>query len=205
MGLTGLFVLAAAMWVVGGVWALLWMAKRPPGGSAGAALARGLPLDPAEAGLSYERWIYRTGDGFDLPVWDIVGRGSGDPVILIHNWGESPLSMLGRASELAAQSARIIVPCLRGHDGEPGSCSLGPREADDLARLLETLDITVRIEGEGFGGWIAATAYGGPLVAEVTATDSWTDPANGLRRILAAYGFPAFPIAVVANWCVSSR
>lgn len=203
MGLMGLLVLAIAAWMVGGVWALLRMAKHPPGGSAGVAIARGLPLDPAEAGLNFERWTYRTPDGLDLSVWDIAGCGRNDPVILIHDWSQSPLSMLERANELAAETTRIIVPCLRGHDGEAGACSLGPREADDLARLVETLAVPVYIEGSGFGGLIASAACELPLVAGVTTIDSWTDQANGLRRILATYGFPAFPIAIVANWCFS--
>jgi pimeloyl-ACP methyl ester carboxylesterase len=201
MGLIGLFAVAAAIWIAGGVWVLLRKAKHPPAGVAGAAVAAGEPLDPTEAGLSWERWVLRTSDGLDLPVWDISGEGEDDVVVLVHDWGAAPLSMLQRAGALMPTVKRILIPCLRGHDGASGACSLGPREADDLGRLLETIDEDrVRLEGVGLGGWIVEHVRDAPTAAHVTSANPWIDQPDGLRRILRASGFPAFPIATVAGW-----
>jgi len=200
MGLIGLFGVAAAMWIVGGVWVLLRRAGHPPAGAAGAALAAGQPLDPTDADLPWQRWLVRTSDGLDLPVWDIAGDGAAATAVLVHDWGEAPLTMIGRALELSATTRRILIPCLRGHDGAAGACSLGPREADDLARLLETIDCDdVRLEGSGLGGFIVESAREASPVSHVRSVEPWDSQSDGLRRILAASGFPAFPIATVAG------
>ncbi|HCA39529.1 MAG: hypothetical protein QF781_03295 [Phycisphaerales bacterium] len=201
MGLLILFAVAAALWIIGGVWVLLHKAKHPPAGAAGLALAAGEPIDPIEAGLSWERWLLRTRDGLDLPVWDIAGEGNGGVVVLVHDWGEAPLSMLPRASELVPEVSRILIPCLRGHDGVAGACGLGSREVEDLRRLLDEIaEEDVRLEGAGLGGWIVEHTRDAPSVNHVMSTDPWADSSDGLRRILASSGFPAFPIATVASW-----
>ncbi len=201
MGLLILFAVAAALWIIGGVWVLLRRAGHPPAGAAGAALAAGAPIDPTEANLSWERWVFRTDDGLDLPVWDVSGEGDGGVVVLVHDWGEAPLSMLARAGELAPDVKRILIPCLRGHDGAAGACSMGPREVEDLQRLLDAIaEGDVRLEGAGLGGWIVDHARAAPSVTHVNSTDSWANPSDGLGRILAASGFPAFPIATIPAW-----
>ncbi|MCP4837942.1 MAG: hypothetical protein GY894_01080 [Planctomycetes bacterium] len=201
MGLLGLFLIAVVLWLVIGCAALMRYAKRPPGGAAGRALAAGNPLDPDEAGMNCERWLLRTRDGLDLPVWDISGDGDGAVTVLVHNWGDAPLSMLERARELLPSTQRILIPCLRGHDGAPGACSLGPLEVNDFGRLLETIGChDVRLEGAGLGGWIIEQVADLPSVAIVTSTDPWIHPSEGYRHILSDKGIPAFPLATVAGW-----
>ncbi len=201
MGLLGLFLIAAAAWLIIGCGVLIRQAKRPPGGAAGRALAAGDPLDPSEAGFRWDRWFLRTEDGLDLPVWDIAGDGDIGVVVLVHDWGEAPLSMLSRACVLVPESRRILIPCLRGHDGAAGACSLGPRELGDVLRLLETInEPDLRLEGMGLGGWIVESAADSPGVSHVSSRDPWTRPSEGYRRILRRVGVPAFPLATIASF-----
>ncbi len=199
MALLGVFGIAAGLWLAGGVWMLLRRAARPPAGAAAHALARGLPIDMESAELQGSVWMLRTADGLDLPVWDIQGGGEGPVTILMHDWGEAPLTMLPRASALIESTERIVIPTMRGHDGGPGRNSLGSREAADLGCLLDVLGVEgCAIEGRGLGAAAARSVQGDPRVAESRLEDPWLDGRDGLRRILRGWGFPAWPIAHVA-------
>jgi pimeloyl-ACP methyl ester carboxylesterase len=200
MGLLGLFLIAVTAWLVIGCVALTRHAKRPPGGAAGRALAAGAPIDPSEVGLNWEQWSLRTRDGLDLPVWDITGEGESGVVLLIHDWSEAPLTMLDRAGELVPHVQRIVVPCLRGHDGAAGACSLGPAEQRDVSDLLEVLgEEDVTLEGAGFAGLIAEALRGNAHVCKVCVSEPWSGAGDALRRIARKRGVPAFPIATLVS------
>ena len=206
MGLLGLFVLALMIWLVAGVWSLLRLARRPPSGAAATALASGAPIDLESAGLEGEIWMLQASDGVDLPVYDIQGAGE-DPIVLVfHDWGEAPLTMFDRASELAKTAQRVVLPTLRAHDAAGGRCTLGSREITDGETLLDTLDQNgVVLEGRGLGGRIARALRDHQRVVTARVEDPWIDRRDGLRRILARQGMPAVPIASLAGWVWPER
>jgi len=200
MGVIVLLAVAAVVWVGVGVVALRRLAQRPPGGAAAAAVASGAPIDAESAGLTGEVWLLRTRDGLDLEVLDIAGGGDGLVAVLIHDWGEAPLTMLPRAVALASERRRILIPSLRGHEGGGGRCSLGLHEVGDVERLLETLDGSpVAIEGAGLGGLVAQSLRETDGVAQVDVVDPWRDRRDGLRRILKSRGMPMWPVGSVAS------
>ena len=189
-----LLLLAILLWCVLGVALLHLIAGRPPGGQVGQALAQGCPLDPGEAGLVFETWTLELEACVSVPVWDIEGTGRGPATVLIHDWGEAPLALLNRANQLTATCSRIIVPCLRGHCPGSGRCRLGRAERNDLKLLIDHLDEPVAVEGRGMGRYIVEGVNAREKIASVMSEDPWRDPRDGLIRIMAARGFPAWPI-----------
>ena len=104
-------------------------------------------------------------DGIELAL---VDRGSGPPVVLLHGF---PLdhTMWDSQIDALAPSYRVIAPDLRGF-GESrldvtalplGATMTMERLADDLAKLLDVLDIgePVALGGLSMGGYIAMEFY----------------------------------------------
>ena len=203
MPLVLLLLLAVVLWCMVGVIWLLWTAGHPPGGQVGEALARGRPLDPGEAGLTYTSWTLSLDADVALPVWDITGCGDGPVTVLVHDWGEAPLVLLDRAIALSAVSRRIIVPSLRGHVPKSGRCRLGQVERNDLERVLEHIAEPVVLEGRGMGGYVIQSLSGHALVSSVQSEDPWHGSRDGLARIMADQGFPGWPIVPLASLFVS--
>ena len=167
----------------------------------GAALAHGKPHDLDSAGLEGDIWRYRGEGGVDLAVHDVTGHGAGVPLIMLHDWGDSPISLLDRASEAVQHHRRVILPTMRGHEDSGGACSLGPSEVHDLGCLLDVLQLqSVMISGHGLGGHIADAWKDDLRVESIHSEDAWENRSDGLRRILSQQGIPAFPIAITASW-----
>jgi len=84
--------------------------------------------------------------------------GTGPPLLLVHGFPLDHTMWTGQAAELA-QAWRVIAPDLRGFGRSqvvPGTATMS-QLADDLARLLDTLQITgpVTYCGLSMGGYIA--------------------------------------------------
>lgn len=93
------------------------------------------------------------GDTFAL-----LDEGRGPPVLLVHGF---PLDHTMWSAQIAALTPRhrVLAPDLRGFGGSvvtEGTVTM-PQFADDLAALLDALDITERVTYVGFsmGGYIA--------------------------------------------------
>ncbi len=128
---------------------------RPARRSAGWAIARGLPCDPADAGYEYEQWWVDRPKGIRLPVWEITTAGAAEgrhatgahgssqapTIVLVHGWGQGRIDMLGRMLPAWIDRAeRFILYDQRGHgESEAPGSNLGDREVDDLLALLEHL------------------------------------------------------------------
>ncbi|HYW81582.1 MAG TPA: alpha/beta fold hydrolase [Thermoguttaceae bacterium] len=104
-------------------------------------------------------------DGIEL---SLVDRGSGPPVVLVHGF---PLdhTMWDAQIDALATSYRVIAPDLRGFGRSrldagvlrPGATITIERFADDLAEMLDALDIDepVTLCGLSMGGYIAMEFY----------------------------------------------
>ncbi|MFM8250741.1 MAG: alpha/beta fold hydrolase [Planctomycetota bacterium] len=88
----------------------------------------------------------------------VVDEGAGEPIVFLHGF---PLdhSMWRHQAEFLASRYRVIVPDLRGFGQSDGVREVLTMEAcaDDVAQLLERLDITqpVTLVGLSMGGYVA--------------------------------------------------
>lgn len=144
MGLLVLLALAVGLLVVGQAVAIVWTLAYPPRRTLGAALAYGEPTSPEEAGLRGEAITLPDATGGEAPAFEVVGERAGDPeapvVVLVHGFGESRFTALGRAWRYVPHAAAVYAYDLRGHGDHPASrFDGGLREADDLAAVVEFL------------------------------------------------------------------
>jgi 3-oxoadipate enol-lactonase len=88
--------------------------------------------------------------------------GAGEPVLLVHGFPFSSDMWVPVAERLAAAGRRALVPDLRGFGASSGTPASGMATyADDLARLLDGLDVRGPIPWVGFsmGGYVALEAW----------------------------------------------
>ncbi|MBA4028500.1 MAG: hypothetical protein C0475_05105 [Planctomyces sp.] len=173
-------------------WRLL---ARPPRRTAAFAIARGLPSDPGElapAPAHWGQWTVRW-RGVDIPVWELPGARPQRPtVVLTHGWGDSRVTMLGRADALRQSFARVVLWDLPGHGEAPGSCALGLREAGALGALLDRLDGPAVLYGFSLGAGLSIRAAaerpesaggGGARVTGVIAEAPYALPGTPARAV----------------------
>ncbi|MCH2138297.1 MAG: hypothetical protein MK074_04525 [Phycisphaerales bacterium] len=181
--------------VIGTVW-VVHLATHPPSGSLGRALAHGLPTDPGEAGLQWHAWTCA-----DMEVWTIEGDdATGPTVVLLHDWAQQPIDLLGDAEHLVTAARAVVIPTLRGHGPGSGRCTLGREEVHDVSAVLDTIEGPVALYGTGLGGLIALSCADR---GEANVTSAWRDTADGLRHVLDQYGMPAFPLLWTGRICLS--
>jgi len=210
-GLLILLAIAAALLVLLLTGLLVREARRPPRHTAGYALARGLPCDPADLNMAYEEWWLDRPGGVRLPVWEIeVGEGtegtSGElTAVFIHGWGQSRIDMLARLDPWPALCRRIVLYDLRGHgDAEGGLSDLGHAEETDLLALLEHLgEGPFLLVGHSMGAVIAihAAAAGHGVVKQIigiVAYGPYCDFHRSLRGRLRTAGYPRRPMTDLA-------
>lgn len=125
-----------------------------------------------------------------------VGRGTGEPVLLIHGAFGSGAGLLQTefGHGLAARS-RVIAPDSLGHgdsDAPSDSSRYGPRRrADQLAAVLDAVGIErAHVVGYSMGGWMAsALATFHPERIASLAIGGW-DVAGGMYTPAVIWGLP---------------
>ncbi len=142
MGLLVLFAVAALFIVVVGTLVLVRRMVRPNRKSYAFAIARKLPVDPAEFQLAAEETMLRYDDGTSAPGWLVQGRQADGPVIIItHGWANSRFGSLIKLPFYASFASMIVIYDVRGHgDSTAATTTLGVREADDLLALLDQVN-----------------------------------------------------------------
>lgn len=187
-GLIVLLLTALALLVLLTVGLIVAIILDPPRRAAGYAVARGLPVDPADLNLPFEEWTLDLPDGAHLPVWDVrtpeatVANSDAPTVVMIHEWGASRIDSLSQARQWLAVTPRIVMYDLRGH-GEatprrgPGRTRMGRNEHRDLLDLLDRLagsaprSASFVLVGASMGATIALQA-----AAELTVPTNTDDP-----------------------------
>lgn len=226
MGLVVLFAAAALFLAVLATAGLLHRLAHPPRVTLGAALARGLPADPAELGLSFEERSLRLFDSTTTRAWLIEGRRPDGPVIVVtHGWADSRFGAQRRATLLVEFASLVVCYDLRGHGyaSAPASDCGSPREGDDLLAIvqqLEALHPTHRglaqthkrryvLFGYSMGAnisLIAAARDRDGQIAGVIADGPyrrWHEPIVGLFRLRR---WPAYPLVWIADaWLMLAR
>jgi pimeloyl-ACP methyl ester carboxylesterase len=173
--MAGLFILLAvalALLIALLAGALAHEMTHPPRHTTGYALARRLPVDPAEIGLPFESWSLDLPGGVRLAVWDC--RQSQPPAesssrltaVIIHGWGHSRIDMLAWVQPWRREFQRMIVYDLRGHGESTGPSRLGDGEERDLLALIERLgNDRIVLIGHSMGATIAIRAAASDDVA----------------------------------------
>lgn len=142
MGLLVLFAVAALVIVLVGTTTLVRRMIRPHRKSLAFAIARQLPTEPAELGLTGEEITLRYEDGTSAPGWVIKGKSPEGPlVVLTHGWANSRYGSLSKATAYVPYASRVVVYDVRGHgDSTAHTTTLGVREAEDLLQLLNQVN-----------------------------------------------------------------
>jgi pimeloyl-ACP methyl ester carboxylesterase len=137
--LAGGLVLLAAV-----VLSVAWGAVCPRRETAAWAIARGLPADPADAGLEAEAWTLRRPDGVELAAWTIRSPGPFEPgrprvplIVLAHGWYRGRRSMLRRLPHVLPLADRVVLYDARGHGESGGRSTLGIKEPEDLLAVAD--------------------------------------------------------------------
>lgn len=149
----------------------------------------------------FKQSFVRTGDGVHLAVYDSGPRVAEHTVLFLHGlcldhtWWEGQIAYLSRRY---GRSVRVICYDHRGHGGStaaPMHTYRIDQLADDLARVLETLEVTgpLTLVGHSMGGMTALAYMGRPtaqrpveahgLVLIATAAGKLAE--RGLARLLA--------------------
>ncbi len=171
-----------------------WVLMHPPRKTYAWAVSRGRAGDPSEltASLEYEAWTLSHGR-VEAGVWDIKGkRADGLTVILTPGWADSAIVALPRVEAIAPHVARIVVWNPPHHGDSPGRCSLGLREAEVLAALLERAGHSERVVlwGWSLGAGVSLAVAAGARVAGVIAESPYRTPMTPARSVLANRGLP---------------
>ncbi len=184
----------------------VWRLTRPMRRTAGVAISQGRAADPSRMSPArrFSSWTFKH-RGVELPVWDIEGDDPQGPVIIFtHGWGDSRIGALSRVGALAPLASRCIAWDMPGHGDAGGTCTLGIREPESLAALIEQAvgrgeDPHGTLTGVILYGWsmgagisiaCAAREQRGVGVIGVIAEAVSRDGLTPARAVLAQQGLP---------------
>lgn len=205
MGLVVLFGTAALVILVALVAAAVRESLRPARRSTGWALGVGWPVDPEAAGFPCEHWtLDRPGD-VRLPVWDVPGRLTDGPVlVLLHGFGRSRLTWVPYLDDWTRRASRVVMIDLRGHgDATPDGAGLGDPDVEDVAALVERLeapaDRPVVVIGRSLGATVGILAAAEcPRIDAVVAIAPYETLAVPLSQRIRLRGLPDRPVTWLA-------
>lgn len=159
IGLLQLFAFALLVIVVLGTLATVYGITHPPRLTYGVAVARGLPVSPAEAGYAFsEHTLALAQTSHGAPdttlAWLVKGELSADekaPIFVVtHGWGESRHASALYLPLLTKLSAYVLLYDTRGHgESSPRSCDVGTTEIDDLLKIIEQIPSILPVEASG--------------------------------------------------------
>ena len=199
--------------------ALLGARQLLRGGLAPTATVAG--TQPAELGL-HARSVYLDGpNGLRLFAWYLPPLAQPHPapaVALMHGWGGNASTLLPAAQALHAAGYAVLLPESRNHgrSSRDDHSSL-PRFADDLDRALDWLAQQPEVDAQrlaALGHSVGAAAVllvasRRPGLAAAVSVGAFAHPEQVMRRWLAAYRVPYWPLGWLVNryveWVIGTR
>jgi dipeptidyl aminopeptidase/acylaminoacyl peptidase len=176
---------------------------------------------PAELGLP-ARSVHLNGpNGLRLFAWylpPLAQAGAAPAVALMHGWGGNASTLLPAAQALHAAGYAVLLPESRNHgrSSRDDHSSL-PRFADDLDRALDWLAQQPEVNaqrmaalGHSVGGAaVLLVASRRPGLAAAVSVGAFAHPEQVMRRWLAAYRVPYWPLGWLINryveWVIGTR
>ena len=176
---------------------------------------------PAELGLP-ARSVHLNGpNGLRLFAWylpPLAQAGAAPAVALMHGWGGNASTLLPAAQALHAAGYAVLLPESRNHgrSSRDDHSSL-PRFADDLDRALDWLAQQPEVNaqrlaalGHSVGGAaVLLVASRRPELAAAVSVGAFAHPEQVMRRWLAAYRVPYWPLGWLINryveWVIGTR
>ncbi len=206
LNLIVLLLVALAALVLLAVAALIHQLRHPPRKTFAAALARDLPTDPADLGLTAEAVTFELQDRRSTPGWIVTGhRMDGPTVVFVHGFGDSRYGALTWTDLLLPYASSVVFFDQRGQGESDSPASTGGiAEIQDLRGIIERqLPDTTRpivLFGCSLGANTAiAAAVDATRVRGVVADSPyrfWDEP---VRAIFSARRYPAWPIIPLAG------
>jgi len=176
---------------------------------------------PGELGL-HARSVHLNGpNGLRLFAWYVPPLTQPNPapaVALMHGWGGNASTLLPAAQALHAAGYAVLLPESRNHgrSSRDDHSSL-PRFADDLDRALDWLAAQPEVNpqrlaalGHSVGGAaVLLVASRRPGLAAAVSVGAFAHPEQVMRRWLAAYRVPYWPLGWLVNryveWVIGTR
>lgn len=172
-----------------------------------------MPLElntPQAVGLAYRGVAIPTENGKHLRGWFIpaVGAEPAPAVAVLHGWGSNAGMMLPLAPPLHRAGYAILLFDARNHgqSDSDGSSSL-PGFAEDLEHALDWLALQPEVDaarlaalGHSLGAGAALLVASRRDLAAVVGISAFADPESNMRRFLANYHIPYFPIGTVFRY-----
>ncbi|MDZ4130160.1 MAG: alpha/beta fold hydrolase [Hydrogenophaga sp.] len=176
---------------------------------------------PGELGL-HARSVHLNGpNGLRLFAWYVPPLTQPNPapaVALMHGWGGNASTLLPAAQALHAAGYAVLLPESRNHgrSSRDDHSSL-PRFADDLERALDWLAAQPEVNpqrlaalGHSVGGAaVLLVASRRPGLAAAVSVGAFAHPEQVMRRWLAAYRVPYWPLGWLVNryveWVIGTR
>lgn len=176
---------------------------------------------PGELGLQ-ARSVHLSGpNGLRLFAWyvpPLAQAGAAPAVALMHGWGGNASTLLPAAQALHTAGYAVLLPESRNHgrSSRDDHSSL-PRFADDLDRALDWLAEQPEVNAQrlaALGHSVGAAAVllvasRRPGLAAALSVGAFAHPEQVMRRWLAAYRVPYWPLGWVINryveWVIGTR
>jgi dienelactone hydrolase len=176
---------------------------------------------PGELGLQ-ARSVHLSGpNGLRLFAWylpPLAQAGAAPAVALMHGWGGNASTLLPAAQALHTAGYAVLLPESRNHgrSSRDDHSSL-PRFADDLDRALDWLAQQPEVNAQrlaALGHSVGAAAVllvasRRPGLAAAVSVGAFAHPEQVMRRWLAAYRVPYWPLGWVINryveWVIGTR
>lgn len=175
-----------------------------------------IPVDrntPQGYGLAYREAAIPTENGKHLFGWFIPAAGAepAPAVAVLHGWGGNAEMMLPLAPPLHRAGYAMLLFDARNHgqsESDSDSSSSLPSFAEDLEHALDWLALQPDVDaarlaalGHSLGAGAALlVASRRPDLAAVVSISAFADPESNLRRFLASYHIPYFPIGTVFRY-----
>ena len=198
-----------------GTVAVIYKLQHPVRKTYAYALAKGLPTEPSELGLSYTDRRFEFSDGTVTSGWVIDGLLVDGPICVVtHGWSSSRYASLLKVPLLASFTSRVVVYDMRGHgESSAGVCGVGTSEVVDLVQIinqLEDRETPVVLFGisMGAGVSIAAAAEGEGVsqrVVSVIAEGPYRRFLEPIVGHLKCLKIPDFPVAQLATGYMAWR
>ncbi|MEM9348261.1 MAG: alpha/beta fold hydrolase [Planctomycetota bacterium] len=207
-GLLLLFLTAYTLIALIGSAVIVFIIVRPRRKTYATAIARDLPTDPSELGLSGEEVTFNLPGGYDTPGWIIPGKAPDGPTVLVlHGHRDFIYGAMRFVSVLAPFAGHIVLFDWPAHGGCTAPwMTCGKREPDDALAVIDGLPEAVSerpivLFGYSLGGQIAIKTAGlhpdrfaGVIVDG--AYRRWDTP---IRMRLKLHRVPAFPFVHIVG------